>query len=65
MIKKKKKDSGEVLLRVIIFGSFRFLSKKIIKPKSVQTDRFWFGFLGQKPVQTSLTHFGLFFFRFG
>jgi hypothetical protein len=34
MIKKKKKDSGEVLLRVIIFGSFRFLSKKIIKSKS-------------------------------
>jgi hypothetical protein len=28
VIVKKKKDGGEVLLRVIIFGSFRFLSKK-------------------------------------
>ena len=53
---------------MIIFGSVQFLSKKIsklncflkknkTKPKPVQTDWFWFGFLGQKPVQTSLSHF--------
>ena len=60
---------------MIIFGSFRFLSKKSnqteIEPKPVQTDRFWFRFLGQKPVQTGLTwffrfdSFWLVFFRFG
>ena len=32
------------LLEVIIFSSVWFLSKKT-KPKLVQTDRFWFGFL--------------------
>ena len=61
VIVKKKKNGGEVLLSVIIFGSFRFLSKKSnqteIEPKPVQTDRFRFGFLGQKPVQTGLTRF--------
>jgi hypothetical protein len=67
---------------VIIFGSVRFLSKKSnqtgfkkkfkTKPKSVQTDRFWFGLLilEQKPVISSLTQFfpGLarfFWFGFG
>jgi hypothetical protein len=48
---------------------FRFGSvfiKKITKPKPGQTDRFrfgsvWFGFLGQKPVQTGSARF----FRFG
>jgi hypothetical protein len=70
---------------VIIFGSVWFLSKKNnqiefflykkteTEPKPIQTDRFRFGFLGQKPVQTGLTRFfGLaqfflfdFFFRFG
>jgi hypothetical protein len=60
---------------VIIFGSFRFLSKKSnqteIEPKPVQTGRFRFGFLGQKPVQAGLTRFFRFdsfwlvFFRFG
>jgi len=62
-------------LVVIIFGSVRFLSKKVtkskffyfkkteIEPKPGQTDRFWFSsvFLGQKPVQTGLA----LFFRFG
>jgi hypothetical protein len=55
-------------LGVIIFYSIRFLSKKKIKPifllkkpKPVQTDRFRFGFLGQKPVQTGLA----LFFQFG
>jgi len=49
-------------LGVIIFGSIKFFSKKNqTKPKPVQTDRFWFGFLGQKPVQTVLA----WFFRFG
>jgi len=69
---------------MIIFGSIRFgfykkknnqteiIKKK--KPKPVQIDRFWFGFLGQKPVQTGLTRFfqfgsifwfGFVFFRFG
>jgi hypothetical protein len=54
---------------VIIFGSIRFLSKKNNqteikkkKPKSVQTDRFWFGCLGKKPVQTCLARFWLGFF---
>jgi hypothetical protein len=55
---------------VIIFGSVRFLSKKVTKPKFFffekktepkpgQTDRFRFGsvFLGQKPVQTGLVGF--------
>ena len=55
---------------MIIFCSIRFLSKKIIKPiffffekktetepKPGQTDRFRFGFLWQKPVQTGLTRF--------
>jgi len=75
IVKKKKKDGCEVLLRVFIFGSFWFLSKKSnqieIEPKPVQTDRFWFRFLEQKPVQTGLTwffrfdSFWLVFFRFG
>ena len=41
-----------------------FIKKKITKPnffikkpKPVQTDRFRFGFLGQKPIQTGLTQF--------
>jgi hypothetical protein len=50
---------------VFIFYSVRFLSKKITKPifffkkkpKPVQTDRFRFGFLEQKPVW--LGFFGL------
>jgi len=38
---------------------FGFYQKKITKPKlkkpkPVQTDRFRFGFLGQKPAQTGL-----------
>jgi hypothetical protein len=59
---------------VIIFGSVRFLSKKVTKPKffflkkklkSGQTDRFRFGsvqFLGKKPVQTGLARFFFWFF---
>jgi hypothetical protein len=53
---------------VFIFGLVRFLSKEVTKPifflkkpKPVQTDRFRFGFLEQKPVQTGLARF----FRFG
>jgi hypothetical protein len=55
-------------VEVIIFSSVRFLSKKITKLKfkkkktetePVQTDRFRFGFLGQKPVQTGLARFFL------
>jgi hypothetical protein len=49
---------------VFIFVSVRFLSKEVTKlnfffkkPKPFQTDRFWFGFLEQKPVQTGLTRF--------
>ena len=60
---------------VIIFGSVRFLSKKITKPKFFflkkkpkpgQTDRFRFGsvFLGQKPVQTDLARFFRFWLGF-
>ena len=56
-------------VEVIIFGSVWFLSKKVIKPKFFfekkpkpsQTNRFRFGFLGKKPVQTGLARF---FFRF-
>jgi len=66
---------------VIIFGPVWFSSKRITKPnlkkktetepKPGQTDRFRFGFLVQKPVQTALAQFwlGFFglarFFRFG
>ena len=70
---------------MIIFDSVRFLSKKLTKPNFFkkktetepqpgQTDRFRFGFLGQKPVQTDLARFSRFwlgfpvfawFFRFG
>jgi hypothetical protein len=50
---------------MIIFGSVWFLSKKITKPKfkkKTETDSnrpvsVRFGFLGQKPVQTSLAQF--------
>jgi len=59
---------AQLKVGVIIFGSVQFLSKKNkqtefflkktkTKPKPVQTDRFRFGFLGQKPVQTGLSHF--------
>jgi hypothetical protein len=64
-------------LVVIIFGSVRFLSKKVTKPnffflkKKPKPNRnrvkptgfgsVRFGFLGQKPVQTGLARF----FRFG
>jgi hypothetical protein len=57
---------------VIIFGSVRFLSKKVTKPNFIffekktetepkpgQTDRFRFGFLGQKlPVWLGFSGFG-------
>jgi hypothetical protein len=63
--------------KVIIFGSVRFLLKKSNqtefffkkKPKSVQTDQFRFGFLGQKrskPVWLGFfgsVWFGFFGFR--
>jgi len=60
---------------IFIFGSIRFLSKKVTKlkffflkkkPKPGQTDRFRFGsgFLGQKPVQTGLARFSRFWFGF-
>jgi len=67
-------------LGVIIFGSVRFLSKKVTKPKLFFFEKKYrnrvkptgfgsvrFGFLGQKPVQTGLTRFFRFwlgFFRF-
>jgi len=53
------------LVGVIIFGSIRFLSKKVTKPKFVLKKNptgfgsVRFGFLGQKLVQTG---FGSFFF---
>ena len=58
---KPKKNLAFKIIGVIIFGSVRFLSKKITKmkfffekkPKLVQIDRFRFDFLGQnrfKPV---------------
>jgi hypothetical protein len=63
-------------LGVLIFGSVRFLSKKVTKSnfffqKKPKPNRNWFkptgfgsvrfGFLGKKPVQTGLARF----FRFG
>jgi hypothetical protein len=55
---------------VIIFGSV-FIKKsnqtEIFfekKPKPGQTDRFRFGFLGKKPVQTSLARFCRFWLGF-
>jgi hypothetical protein len=42
-----------------------FLKKTETEPKPVQTDRFWFGFLEQKPVQTGLARFFSGFVRFG
>jgi len=63
---------------VIIFGSVRFLSKKVTKPKlfflkkkpnrnRVKPTGFGsvrFGFLGQKPVQTGLARFFRFWLGF-
>jgi len=57
---------------MIIFGSVRFLSKKVTKPKKFfekkpkpgQTDRVRFGFLGKKPVQTGLARFFRFWLGF-
>jgi hypothetical protein len=52
------------------FFLFSFIFIKKIKIKLVQTGRFQFGFLGQKPVQTGLAWFFQFclvlarFFRF-
>jgi hypothetical protein len=64
------------LLGVIIFGSVRFLSKKnnqtefFLKKTETRSNwpvSVWFGFLGQKPVQTGLARFffGLGSVRFG
>jgi hypothetical protein len=67
------------LLGVIIFDSVWFLSKKVTKPKNffekkpkpnrnrVKPTGFgsvWFGFLGQKPVQTGLARFFWFWLGF-
>jgi hypothetical protein len=76
----KKENCRLVHVGVIIFGSVRFLSKKLTKPKFFffekkteteskpgQTDRFRFGsvrFLGKKPVQTGLARFFLVLARF-
>jgi hypothetical protein len=57
-------------LELIIFGSVRFLLKKVtklkffffLKPKPGQTDRIRFGFLGKKPIQTGSARFLLGFF---
>jgi hypothetical protein len=74
--KKTEITTYHLKVGVIIFGSVRFLSKKITKPKlfkkkktetrpkSGQTDRFRFDFLGQKPVQTSLARFFRFWLGF-
>ena len=48
------------MFRVDYFRFDLVFIKKITKPKPVQTDRFRFGFLGQKPAQTGLA----WFFRF-
>jgi hypothetical protein len=75
----KGKIINSLLLGVIIFGSVRFLSKKVIKPKfffekKPKPNRNWvklagfgsvrFGFLGQKPVQTGLARFFWFWLGF-
>jgi hypothetical protein len=48
---------GSVFIKKSNQTEFFFLKK----PKPVQTDRFWFGFLEKKPVQTGLARF----FQFG
>jgi len=59
------------MIGVIIFGSIRFLSKKITKlnfkkkPKSIQTDRFRFGFLGKNRFKPVWLGFFRVFFGFG
>jgi len=76
----KKENCRLVHVGVIIFGSVRFLSKKLTKlkifffekktetePKPGQTDRFRFGsvrFLEKKPVQTGLARFFWFWLGF-
>jgi hypothetical protein len=47
---------------VFIKKKTKILKKAKTEPKSVQTDRFRFGFLGQKPIQTGLARFGSVFF---
>jgi hypothetical protein len=63
-----------VSIEVIIFGSIRFLSKKITKPIFFKTETgpnrpvlVRFGFLGQKPVWLGFlpVRFGFFGFGFG
>jgi hypothetical protein len=58
---------------MIIFGSVRFLSKKVTKPKlfflkknrnRVKPTGFGSVFLGKKPVQTGLTRFFRFWLGF-
>jgi hypothetical protein len=63
---------------VIIFGSIRFLSKKVTKPnffffKKTENEQktgsnrpvlVWFGFLGKKPVQIGLARFFRFWLGF-
>jgi len=59
---------------VIIFGSVRFLLKKVTKPKFFKKNQnrvkptnfvsVRFGFLGQKPVQTGLARFFRFWLGF-
>jgi len=79
--KLKRIQNLSSFIGVIIFGSVRFLLKKITKPKfffekktetgSNRPVSVRFGFLGQKPVQTGLARFFRFwlgflgFFRFG
>jgi hypothetical protein len=52
----------------LVFIKKKITKPKLKKPKPVQTDRFRFGFLGQKPAQTGLARFFRFwlgFFSFG
>ena len=58
---------GSVFIKKINQTKF-FKNKTETEPQPGQTDRFRFGFLGQKPVQTDLARFSRFwlgFFGFG
>jgi len=55
---------GSVFIKKITKPNF-FFKKTETEPKSVQTNRFRFGFLGLKPVQTGLARFWLGFFGLG
>ena len=55
---------GSVFIKKSNQTDFFFEKKTETEPKPGQTDRFRFGFLGQKPVQTGLARFSRFWLGF-